>query len=222
MLKNELALIAGIVASDGHLERDGCGVKVISTSSAFTFGVVVPLLKRYVPKVSVYTGKTGFSRKRKFIAYVYSKGLSEALSRQYRIPKGKKALSMKAPRMLGLSERLGYLRGWFAGEGCVSRDIHKENGNRYVCPEIELWVKNKHIANWIYGSLLVYGINAKLFRSKKRKQFLVIVRERKSVFLFAEKIGFVHPEKQEKLKTILRGLSMPQNQNVARQFGGIS
>ncbi len=216
-----LSLLAGIVASDGHLERDGCGIKVINSSKPFVDEVVIPLLEEVSSKKpSVYVGKTGFSNKTKYIAYVYDKKTSKILSEEYAIPLGKKAETVLPPNNLSDSDKLDYVRGWFAGEGSVSTDVHKQGDRTYFSPEIMLWVKNPGIAGWIAGFLNSLGIQAKLFHSSKKLQSLVIIRQKESLFLFQEKVGFAHPEKDGKLKIVLAPRAS-QNQNVARQFGGI-
>ncbi len=221
-MSKAISLVAGIVASDGHLERDGCGIKVINSSKRFVDEIVIPLLEQVTSKKpSVYLSKTGFSNKTKYVVYVYDKAISQKLTKEYAIPVGKKAETIIPPSNLDEADQIDYIRGWFAGEGSVSRDVHIENGKAYFTPEIMLWVKNKSISEWIYNFLNAMEIKAKFFYSAKKQQFLVIIRERKSVILFMEKIGFAHPEKAQKLKNILQPCAS-QNQNVARQFGGIS
>ncbi len=216
----EVALLAGIVASDGHLEKDRRGIKVITTSKLFLDEVVLPLLSKVSGKVpSVYKGRTGFSNRQKYVAYLYDEFLSSKLRSDFAIPMGKKSAIIKPPQVMTQAEVISYIQGWFAGEGSASLDVHFKNGRRYSTAQIMLWVKNEFISAWLFQVLNSLGIKAKLFHSVKREQFLVIIRERASVFLFKDKIGFVHPEKREKLELLLRD---PQNQNVARQFGGIS
>jgi len=181
-MEASLGLLAGIVASDGHLERDGRGIKVISTSKPFVDEVVLPLMRELSGKEpSVYVSKTGFSKRRKYVAYLYDGQISQKLSKEYAVPRGKKATTMRAPTKLGPAQELDYLQGWFAGEGSVSQDTRKTKYGVYVTPEIELWVKNKWIAEWILEALEKRGVQPRMHYSARNGQHLIIVRRLKSV-----------------------------------------
>ncbi len=117
-------------------------------------------------------------------------------------------------------EEVDYIRGWFDGEGSISIDCQK-NGAARDCPEIELWVKSKFIAEWLQEKLLKRNITTRTRFGKRDWQSLLVIRQKSSITAFAEKVGFVHPEKDAKMRAV-PSRCMSQNQNVARQFGGIS
>ena len=200
------SLIAGIVASDGHIDKeDKGGIRIISKSEEFIKQVVVPSLENLTKKKpTIHIGKSGYKGTKKFIVYIYDTKLRKLLTEKYKIPPGKKSIKIEPPDALSNEEEVDYLRGWFTGEGSPTKEVHHKNGKIYTQPKIELWVKNEKITKWIGKILSKLNISSSVYYDKKKEQYLTVIRKIESLKLFKEKIGFAHPEKERKFKNLLR------------------
>lgn len=192
---SKLALFAGIVSSDGHLDKDFHAIRIITTSNSF-----LTFLKNLTKEVTsqnfkVQKSKSGFGRDRHVI-YINNKNLYELLQTKFNIPTGKKSSIIKPAENLHLQEdeKISYIKGLFAGDGSVSHDQNLQ---------IELWSKSKHLVTWLKRELQNFGVNSSVYFDNKKKQFLLMIRQKESVKSFIENFSFVHPEKQEKLISLL-------------------
>jgi len=76
MNKTHLALFAGLIASDGHLDKDYYGVRFITSDKKLLNKVINLISDEF--KFKVWETKSGFGRKR-HILYLYDKGLKNIL-----------------------------------------------------------------------------------------------------------------------------------------------
>jgi len=196
--------IAGIVASDGHLDKDSKRIRIISKNKIFLEEIISPILKEITHKnVKIYSDISGFGKVR-YVLSINEKNLWNILVEKYNIPPGKKADRIKPPHHLSFEEQIEYVKGWFAGEGSPSRDVHKKHGKVYTFPQVEIWIKNESMIFWIHDILRQIGIFSTVFYSKKKKQWLLLIRRKESLNIFKEKIDFLHPIKAKKFENLLR------------------
>jgi intein/homing endonuclease len=118
--KIKLALLAGIVASDGHLDKNRNAVRIITSDAEFLV-VIEALLKDLNVNYRVWQSRSGFGRER-FVVYFNDKKLRAELEFRHNIPKGKKSGTIKLPEDLEHQELAAFVRGLFSGDGSVYSD----------------------------------------------------------------------------------------------------
>jgi len=192
-MKYETALIAGIVASDGHLDKNFHIIRIITGSKSF-LEFLENLLKTITKEqIRVYVSKSGFG-KTKYTVYLNDKNLYKLLNEKFNVPKGKKSLAIKPPEKLDKEEEKAYIEGWLAGEGSISHDKN---------PQIALWSKSKEIIYWLRDKLKENNVNAQIYYSEKKQQYLLMIRRKNDFQIFIENFHFVHPDKIVKLASVL-------------------
>jgi len=192
-MKKDMALVAGIVASDGHLDKDFHIIRITTNSTGFLGFLKKKLQKISKKEIRIYESKSRFG-KNKYTLYLNDKSLYEMFNKKYNIPKGKKSAIIKPPVNLNLEEEEAYLEGWFAGEGSISHDRN---------PQIALWSKSKNMIYWLSEKIKERGINPQIYYAKKKQQYLLMVRRKNDFINFLEKFNFVHPDKNSKLESLL-------------------
>jgi len=193
---SKLDVLAGIVGSDGSIDRNQPIVKIINKNREFINSTIIPLIRKTTGINVKTTPKTsGFVKDNNFVINIYCKWLWKILQEKYDIPAGKKSEKGIFPKILKKEDKLDFLRGWFAGDGSVTRDRKR--------PRLIIWSKNRTILEWIKQTLAENQIESRIWFSKKKNQFLLTVGKKKSVELFFKTIEIPHPEKERKLKSLL-------------------
>ena len=193
-MKIETAMIAGIVASDGHLDKDFHIVRIVTSSEAFLKFTKTALEKITKNKIRVYVSKSGFGKQR-YTIYLNDESLYNLLFEKFNIPKGKKSSLIEPPKNLDAKEEKAYIEGWFAGEGSITHDRN--------VPQFILWSKSDEIIHWLRDKLAEKNIGVTLFFSKKKQQHMIIVRRKDDFLRFIKEFNIIHPDKKLKLASLL-------------------
>ena len=194
-MQMSLETFAGIVGSDGHIEKGQAVIRVISKDLDFLERIVIPLIEdlsgiKTQPKPAI----SGFC-KRKFVIAFTSQTLWKTLQERFCIPKGKKSDLIIKPELESPKEKVDFLLGWFAGDGSVTTDRGK--------PKLEIWSKSEGILKWFKEVLQESGIESRVFPARKVGKFLLRIRKQGHVKLFHEKFTIPHSAKEQKLSLLL-------------------
>ena len=202
--EDELAYVAGLVASDGHLTKSGYGVDIATSDEKFARKIhdILSIVSFKVPKIS--------KKRTVYVVTVYDRELFKLLTEKFRIPRGKKSDILEPPTISEEKEIVGYIRGFFDGDSSVHR---RRMRTKYV-PRIRAMSQSKKILEWIKECLLKLGIRTGSifidkphgFISKKYGVTKVCYRLElygTAVKKFDEKIGYAHPEKIKKMNELL-------------------
>ncbi len=192
-MKTNMALVAGIIASDGHLDKDFHIIRIVTSSPRFLKFVKGKLQNITKHEIRVYRSKSGFG-KLKYTIYLNDEKLYQMFNEKFKIPKGKKSAIIGPPYNLDEKEEKSYIEGWLAGEGSISHDKN---------PQIMLWSKSGKIVKWLAEKFKQKDISPQIYYSKKKKQYLLMVRRKQDFFNFVKEFDFVHPDKNSKLVSIL-------------------
>lgn len=201
MKMTSLAYLAGLVGSDGHLERSRPYVYVYTKNEKFKDFIVETLKAQTKTKVSCKF------RKRVFQIRVWSRELHELLQKSYSIDIGKKSDKLVSPKLLTLAEQLEYLKAFLDGDSSVFREVKKEKRKTkvatYSYPAIELKIKSKEIAEW--SRLLLEFLGLKISKVYERDgAFYWRIRGARMVTKFKQVLGFSHPDKKETLEKLVK------------------
>ena len=93
MNNSNLALFAGLIASDGHLDRNYHGIRLITSNKEFLETRILKLFK--FSSYKIWKTRSGFGKER-YILYLYDKKLKHLLENRYGIPRGKKSENINA------------------------------------------------------------------------------------------------------------------------------
>jgi len=150
-----LAILAGIVGSDGHLEKKQPAVRIINSDEKFIKEVVVPLVRDLILKnPTVKEEISGFGKKKMVVVFT-SRELWTTFQEKFNIPVGSKSERIKPPNsLLNEKEKLEFLAGWIAGDGSITNDRGR--------PKIEIWSKSFDILNWFGKVLIEKGISSRI------------------------------------------------------------
>ncbi len=193
MNKTDLALFAGLIASDGHLDKDYHGIRFITSNKDFLEKVSI-MSKKY--KTKIWKSKSGFEKNR-YVLYIYNKKLKNKLKNIYCIPRGKKSETIDLPN-IKFNEKLDFIKGLFSRDGSISFDT--KNNKKY--PQIIFWSKSNNLVINLKNFLEDLGIKCGLNFTESKDQYRLTIRERNSLIIFKKKIGFIHPEKQRRLDSL--------------------
>ena len=195
---NSLPILAGIVGSDGHLEKNQAVIRVINKNEDFIKSVVIPLIQTITGKnVKAKFVPSGFGTG-KFVVAFTSQMLWRELQERFNIPTGKKSESIQSPNLQNKEEKLDFISGWFAGDGSVTTD-----GNGRNKPRLTIWSKSRVILDWIKEVLQENQIESRIWFAKKKNEFLLTIGTQNSIQRFHQKITIPHPEKENRLKLLL-------------------
>ena len=149
-------------------------------------------------KSGIYRGKTEYE------IFVYNKSFWTILSSKYRILPGKKSHKLEHPDNLTKEENTDYLRGLLDGDSSIFETTtklkRKQRIYTYYILRIEYKSKTKAIIDWSLEFLKEMGINPYIQKDPKSHRWFLDGAENIRKF---SQIGFLHPEKQERLKSIL-------------------
>ena len=190
----DLALLAGIVGSDGHIAKDEPQIIITNKNLDFIERTVVPLIIKFTNKIPyIKFINSGFGTGKYFVR-VWSPNLWKELQDKYNIPSGAKSKTIKPPNNLSRTDKIDFLRGWIAGDGSVTN----ERGR----PKIEIWSKSNEMLGWFKNVLEKNGIESRLFYARKKDEYILRIGKKDSVKMFLNTISIPHPSKQEKLLTL--------------------
>lgn len=192
---SNIAILAGIVASDGHIEKNQKVIRIINKDLEFLEKTVIPLIKSLTKKEpKIKKLKSGF-RKEKYVIAFSSPWLWHLFQNKYNIPKGKKSAIITSPKLSKNKEKIDFFRGWFAGDGCVTKDRNR--------PRLFIWSKSEFIIQWFKEILSENNIESKIWFSKLKGEFILGINKMDAIKTFQKKIIIPHPKKQEKLFLLL-------------------
>lgn len=195
----DIDILAGIVASDGHIYKNKLTFCVINKNLEFLQKSVIPLIKSITekcPKPKFVS--SGFSNG-KYIVYVSSVKLIKIFNEEYMIPVGSKSAIIKPPILFNNKRKIDYMGGWIAGDGSVTKDRTR--------PKIEIWSNNLRILEWFKEILSQNKISSRLFFERNKKRHILRVGKKNDVKLFHKKIKIPHPDKQKKLNLFIKSMS---------------
>jgi len=190
-LNEEVGYLLGYVSGDGHLRdplkhNSQWEITVESWTDKKTLEILKKILKEnFEIRSSITKNKT----RKGWRLTINCKLLHLILNRVFKIPVGKKADKIKIPKIIqNLPSNIlqSYIRGWFDSEGFVTTSKKKL--------QIEFYVKNRNVLNWMKKQLKIIGINV----YQKRKKGTLIIR-RSEFDNFNSKIGFWHRKQSSKL-----------------------
>jgi hypothetical protein len=190
----DLALLARIVGSDGHIAKDEPQIIITNKNLDFIERTVVPLIIKFTNKVPyIKFISSGFGIGKYFVR-VWSPNLWKELQHKYNIPSGAKSKTIKPPNDLSKEDKIDFLRGWIAGDGSITN----ERGR----PKIEIWSKSNEILEWFKEVLNENKIESRLFYARKKDEYILRIGKQNSVKSFLNTISIPHNLKQEKLLTL--------------------
>jgi len=193
---SDLDVLAGIIASDGHISNKGYSVRVINTNTEFLKTVAIPLMKKYSGKnPSKYFISSGFGNG-KFVINVSSKEFWKTFIEKYNIPAGSKSLAIQPPDLPRLENRIDYLLGWIAGDGSVTHDRMRV--------KIEIWSKSEPMILWFRDVLKEMGIGTTIFKEKNKNEFILRVGRKEELLKFYKEMKVPHPEKQRRFDRLIK------------------
>ncbi len=190
---SELDLLAGIIGSDGHLDKDQPAVRIVNKNKKFLEEITKPILEKFTgKKIKITNSISGFGKKR-FLIIVYDRKLWKIMNEKYGIPSGNKSTNIKLPENISQKAKMNFLLGWISGDGSVTVDRTR--------PKIEIWSKSKNILLQFKEILEKEIIESRIF-SASNKRFILRISKVNSVKSFYKKFQIPHPEKQRKLSIL--------------------
>ncbi len=199
IVMTELDLLAGIVASDGHIYKNKLTFCIINKDLEFLEKIVIPSIKSVLGKCpEPKFVNSGFSDG-KYKVVVSSVKLVKRFNEEFKIPAGAKSLSIKPPRLLNNKRKIEYMSGWIAGDGSVTHDRGR--------PKIEIWSNNLGILEWFKDILFECSIESRLFFERNKKRHILRIGKKDDVVVFYKKIKIPHPRKQEKLNNYIKDMA---------------
>ncbi|MBL7169464.1 MAG: hypothetical protein ISS48_00405 [Candidatus Aenigmarchaeota archaeon] len=198
--KELMSYIAGLIASDGHLEKTSYGISIATSSKIFA-NKICNILRKVNFKAKIYKSRTCY------VVYWHDKDLQNILIKDFSIPKGNKS-DILCPPVIKKNEVPYYLRGFFDGDSSVHR---RKMRNKYV-PRIRVMSTSKIILEWIKEQLYELNINSGSLFHDIPHGFGYKMNYRLEIYgnavkKFKEKIDYNHPDKIEKINKLLQLLN---------------
>lgn len=193
-----IAYIAGLVASDGHLDRKFHKI-TIGTSDREFASIILETLKsisKYIPHI--YEKKTVFSIE------IWDKELHNILKQKYRIPLGEKSDILQKPEITSEQEISSFIRGFCDGDS----SIHVRRMRKKFVPRIRIMSCSKDFLKWVRKKLSEIGISSSSPFVDKPHGFGTKICYRIELYgtavrKFKEKIGYIHPAKMRKINELV-------------------
>ncbi len=190
---SELDLLAGIIGSDGHLDKDQPVIRIINKNKEFLEEIAKPILEKFTgKKIKLSNSISGFGKKR-YLIIVYDRRLWKVMNEKYGIPAGNKSTKIRLPENLSSKAQMDFLLGWIAGDGSITFDRTRT--------KIEIWSKSKDILFQFKNLLEKQEIESKIFNASKER-YILRISKINSVKSFYKKFQIPHPEKQRKLSIL--------------------
>ena len=195
----ELDILAGIVASDGHIYKNKLAFCIVNKNLEFLEQSVIPLIQTIVNKTpEPKFVSSGFSDG-KYKITVCSTKLIKILNDVYMIPAGAKSSLIKPPNILAFQQIFDYIGGWIAGDGCVTKDRTR--------PKIEIWSNDLVMLEWFKDVFSKCSIDSILLFEKRKKRHILRIGRKESIKTFHDKFRIPHPDKQKKLEMFVKAIS---------------
>jgi len=203
-MREILAYIAGLVASDGSLSRKDYRVKIVTSNKQFAGKI-----KRFIEKLGFNSSIYAYSKggRRKYEVYTYSKKLWMTLVREFGINPGKKAKSITIPNGLTMEEKKQYIRGLFDGDSTIYvtkvRLKRKDTVYIYYLPRIVYKTQSRMLCRKLREALKELNISTYTYHDLSSNTCAVVIDGFEKIRRFAELIGYAHPCKKRRLEKIL-------------------
>ena len=192
-----IAYMAGLVASDGHLKKNYSHIQIATANLEFA---------RRIQKIlnQIISTPSKLRKNGCWIVEVTDKGLYNLLTQTFKIPPGEKSDKLTLPNVVTREEVRAFIRGFCDGDS----SIHSRKMRNKRVPRIRIMSTSKAILEWMREMLHEDEIGcSKPFRDIPHgfgtKMNWRIEIYGNNVRKFGEKIGYLHPEKDVKLKKLL-------------------
>jgi hypothetical protein len=201
MMQEQLAYIAGLVASDGTITRNKRTFKIKIVTSNLEFAVkIFGIMRNYCnAKIRENKGRKTYN------VYCYSKRLARVLNEEYMIKYGRKASHIRLPRRLPDKLMMLFIRGLFDGDSSVMEvKVRLKRNNReyvYNLPRITFKSKSEKLVSEVHSYLEKKGISTYTWVDKGLHVLAIDGIRNLRKFHFT--IGYMHPDKHSKIMKIL-------------------
>jgi len=191
-ITSELCYLAGVIAGDGHLDKEGSTLKITNGRKDFLISIRKIFEKTFKCYVKIEDNGTFYD------LYISRSGIVYIFNKMFKIPLGKKADKIFIPNLILNTEfRYDFLRGLYDTDGSICDYKH----------HISLYTKSKKLIRQVKNILKDIGIKKTYlmeihgYGSVYRLFFLGI----DNLILFKDKIGFSKFEKALKMeKSVIR------------------
>ena len=192
---SDLAKLAGIVGSDGHLVKDEPLILVINKDLEFLENIVLPIVTKITGKQPIPKFRSSGFGDGKYVIRFWSPDLWNRLKSEYNIPSGAKSISITPPIGLDKKDKIDFLLGWIAGDGCVT--------NERTRAKIEIWSRSEKMITWFQKILDDNEIETRISKERKKKEHILRIGKQNMVRDFYKKFIIPHPKKQRRLRELL-------------------
>lgn len=180
-------------------------VTITDINPDFHHSVLKPIFRQLFGVKTVISSYKTAKGNTTYRTRINSKSVYKLYSEAFSIPEGKdKTYRMETPKeMLSVpNDVIGeYIRGWMDAEGWVTLKKSRRNEKIYISPRIALNIVNRKMRDELCSLIKKLGIHVTTWDSKKIFGFQIIGIE--NVTLYADLIGFRHPDKIKKLSYCL-------------------
>jgi hypothetical protein len=193
-----IAYLAGLVASDGHIDKNSNRIEIATSNKRFA-GIVYTLLQKVTCNPPhIYQHSSAYT------VEVWDEKLCKTLTTKFKIPRGKKSDVLNCPEIFSTSEISNFIRGFCDGD---SSPHYRRMRNKLV-PRIRIMSTSKSILEWIRNQLKKLNIGCSSPFMDMPHGFGCKVCWRIEIYgnnvkTFVKKVGYLHPEKKEKLDKLL-------------------
>lgn len=194
----DVAYIAGLVASDGHLDRSFPKVVIATSDEEFALKIRSLLEKVSQKESHIYKKSTAYA------VEIWDKQLYDLLKKKYKIPSGKKSDILESPEITSEHEIMNFIRGFCDGDSSVH---HRKMRKKFV-PRIRIMSLSKKFLEWVREQLIKGGIRTGSPFIDKPHGFGSKVCYRIEIYgtavrKFKERIGYLHPVKSRKIDEVI-------------------
>ena len=146
MREADLYYLAGVIAGDGHLEKNKPRIVIGWTKKQF----LLSIKRRTKIKGSIFLDKSAGVWK----FAINSKDLYNQMQEKFNIPVGKKSARIKPPKKYNIDYIRYYIAGWFDTDG----NVEDNNGSL----RIRLRIKSRAIRDFVSKQLNNIGIETRI------------------------------------------------------------
>ena len=182
-LNENLAYVVGYISGDGHL-KDPAKHKqkweIIIESWKDDPKELRNMKKIIADEFGIYTSLCKNKKRKGYRLFINCKVIHKIFTDVFKIPTGRKSESVRVPSIIKNAPKNIkniYIKGWFDAEASVTFSHQR--------PQVEFYIKNKSVTNWIYNQLKQQKINV---RRKRRGTLLICSKE--AISQFSSIIGF--------------------------------
>jgi len=190
--------LAGLVASDGHIEKEPNATIIASSNSDFVTGIIEPFAERQGLGYSAFWDE----RASVYKLNIHDDELWETLTDKYNIPTGAKSATIEPSENLSHEEELWFIKGWFDGDGWAERMTTRIADTEYVYPRVGLKSMSEDARDWITEHLRREDIRVSAYDREDGSHGLWI-NGYTECERFNNLIGFRHPEQHRRLEELL-------------------